>query len=53
MTIIRAEFSLYIQQVSNGQIYGECTVDVEGFGTSRSKALTKCIQGIDVRSKKV
>ena len=52
MTIIRAEFSLYIQQVSNGQIYGECTVDVEGFGTSRSKALTKCIQGIDVRSKK-
>ena len=31
-TIIRAEFSLFIQQMSNGQIYGEATIDLEGFG---------------------
>jgi len=50
-TIIRAEFSLFIQQVSNGQIYGEATIDLEGFGRDRSRALTKAIQGIDIRDK--
>ena len=50
-TIIRAEFTLFIQQVSNGQVYGEATVDLEGFGRDRSRALSKCIQGINVRDK--
>ena len=50
-TIIRAEFSLFIQQISNGQIYGEATVDLEGFGRNRSSAITKAIQGIDIRDR--
>ena len=50
-TIIRAEFSLFIQQMSNGQIYGEATIDLEGFGRDRSRALTKAIQGINIRDK--
>ena len=50
-TIIRAEFSLFIQQISNGQIYGEATVDLEGFGRNRSRAITKAIQGIDIRDR--
>lgn len=51
-TIIRAEFSLFIQQMSNGQIYGEATIDLEGFGRDRSRALTKAIQGINIRDKR-
>jgi hypothetical protein len=50
-TIIRAEFSLFIQQISNGQIYGEATVDLEGFGRDRSRALKKAIQGINIRDR--
>lgn len=50
-TIIRAEFSLFIQQKSNGQIYGEATVDLEGFGRDRSRALKKAIQGINIRDR--
>ena len=50
-TIIRAEFSLFIQQISNGQIYGEATIDLEGFGRDRSRALSKAIQGINIRDK--
>ena len=50
-TIIRGEFSLFIQQMSNGQIYGEATIEIEGFGRDRSRALKKCIQGINVRDK--
>jgi len=50
-TIIRAEFSLFIQQISNGQIYGEATIDLEGFGRDRSRALTKAIQGINIRDR--
>tara|TARA_B100001142_G_scaffold148808_2_gene149718 strand:+ start:4238 stop:5539 length:1302 start_codon:yes stop_codon:yes gene_type:complete len=51
-TIIRAEFSLFIQQVSNGQVYGEATIDLEGFGRDRSKALAKAIQGINIRDRR-
>jgi hypothetical protein len=50
-TIIRGEFSLFIQQMSNGQIYGEATIPIEGFGRDRSRALTKCIQGINIRDR--
>ncbi len=50
-TIIRAEFSLFIQQISNGQIYAEATIDLEGFGRDRSRALTKAIQGINIRDR--
>ena len=50
-TIIRAEFSLFIQQISNGQIYGEATIDLEGFGRDRSRALSRAIQGINIRDK--
>ena len=50
-TIIRGEFSLFIQQMSNGQIYGEATIPIEGFGRDRSRALTKAIQGINIRDR--
>ena len=50
-TIIRAEFSLFIQQVSNGQIYGEATIDIEGFGRDRSRALKKAIGQINIRDR--
>ena len=50
-TIVRAEFSLFIQQMSNGQIYGEETIEIEGFGRNRSKAITKAIQSINTRDK--
>ena len=50
-TIIRAEFSLFIQQISNGQIYGEATIDLEGFGRDRSRALSRAIQGINIRDR--
>jgi hypothetical protein len=49
--IVRAEFSLFIQQMSNGQIYGEETIEIEGFGRNRSKAITKAIQSINTRDK--
>jgi hypothetical protein len=47
-TIIRADFSLFIQQASNGQIYGEATIKIEGFGRDRSKALAKAIGQINI-----
>jgi len=50
-TIIRADFSLFIQQVSNGQIYGEATIDIEGFGRDRSRALKKAIGQINTRDR--
>ena len=50
-TIVRAEFSLFIQQLSTGQIYGEETIEIEGFGRNRSKAITKAIQSINTRDR--
>ena len=50
-TIIRAEFSLFIQQISNGQVYGEATIDIEGFGSDRSRALKKAISQINIRDR--
>ena len=42
---------MFIQQLSTGQIYGEETIEIEGFGRNRSKAITKAIQSINTRDR--
>ena len=49
LVIVRAEFSLVIKEINNGQIYGSCTVEIEGTGRDRNRALSKCIQSINTR----
>tara|TARA_B100000963_G_scaffold245456_1_gene214901 strand:+ start:1812 stop:3092 length:1281 start_codon:yes stop_codon:yes gene_type:complete len=49
LVIIRAEFSLVIKEINNGQIYGSCSVEIEGTGRDRNRALSKCIQSINTR----
>ncbi len=49
LVIVRAEFSLVIKEINNGQIYGSCSVELEGTGRDRNRALSKCIQSINTR----
>ena len=47
---IMGEFSLYVAQMSTGEIFGSTSVEVEGYGRTRDRAIKKAIQMIKVRN---